>query len=143
MKGFHYLNFDGNAEEAFHFYQKILRGKLDGKINYMREAPGMDLEESEKSRVMHASMVIHEHFKIMVSDILPSMGHQLQVGNNQYISLDLDSKDEGRRVFGALSENGQVEMAFQKTFWGAYFGSLKDQYGISWMVNYDLKPGEE
>jgi PhnB protein len=55
----------------------------------------------------------------------------------------MDSLDEAKRVYAALSEGGTIEMELQKTFWGAYFASFTDQFGIGWMINYDLKPGEE
>lgn len=143
MRAFHYLNFDGNAKAAIEFYQEVFDGKLEGEINYMYEAPGMELADSEKNRVMHASIVINEQFKIMVSDTVPSMGQQLQIGNNHYISLHPESKEEGARLFDKLSIDGQIEMPYEKTFWGAYFGSFSDQFGVKWMINYELGENEE
>lgn len=143
MKAFHYLNFDGNAKAAIDFYQKIFDAKYEGDINYMHESPGMEVDESEKQRVLHASIVINEQFKIMVSDTLPSMGQQLQIGNNHYISLHPESKEEGAALFEKLSVQGKIEMPYEKTFWGAYFGSFEDQFGVHWMINYSLKPSEE
>lgn len=143
MKAYHYLNFDGNAKAAIEFYQKNFDAEYEGDINYMHEAPGMEMDESEKQRVLHASIVINEQFKIMVSDTLPSMGQQLQIGNNHYISLHPESKEEGAALFEKLSVRGKIEMPYEKTFWGAYFGSFRDQFGVHWMINYQLKPSEE
>jgi PhnB protein len=103
----------------------------------------MELPEEEKTRVMHASLKISDSVKIMASDTSPSMGHHWIKGNHNYISINADSKEEGQRMFDQLSAGGKIEMEFQKTFWGAYFGSFEDQFGIGWMVNYDLKAGEE
>lgn len=81
-----YLNFDGNAEEAFRFYQTVFGGEL--RIQKMREAPGMEkLPEAEKNRTMHVGLPIGNGQFLMASDILPSLGHVLHVGNNNYISI--------------------------------------------------------
>lgn len=143
MEIYPYLNFDGQAEEAMIFYQSVLGGEFEGGISYFGEAPGMDLPEDEKNRVMHISLKISDGLKIMASDTSPSMGHIWIKGNHNYISLNADSKDQGAQIFAKLSEGGSIEMEFQKTFWGAYFGSFEDKFGIGWMVNYDLKTGEE
>lgn len=143
MEIYPYLNFDGQAEKAMIFYQSVLGGEFEGGISYFGEAPGMDLPEEEKNRVMHISLKISDGLKIMASDTSPSMGNIWIKGNHNYISLNADSKDQGAQIFAKLSEGGTVEMEYQKTFWGAYFGSLEDKFGIGWMVNYDLKTGEE
>ncbi|MDF2157415.1 VOC family protein [Algoriphagus sp. CAU 1675] len=143
MNIFPYLNFDGETESAFLFYQAVFGGEFEGGIKYMRDAPGMPIEEDEMDRVMHVCLRLSENVKIIGSDNLPSMGHVLKQGNHAYLSLDMDSKEEGERIFRELSEGGEVEMAYQKTFWGAYFASFKDRFGVSWMINYDLKAGEE
>lgn len=132
-----YLNFDGKAEEAFTFYQSILGGELF--IQKMREAPGTEqLPEEEKNLVMHAALPIGNNV-LMASDCLKSQGHVLHVGNNNYISLSPDSRQEADRVFNALVKGGTVEMPLQDMFWGDYFGSLKDRFGVQWMINYNNK----
>jgi len=144
MKIHPYLNFDGQAKEAMTFYKEILGGEFEGGINYFDEIPGIDLfTESEKKRVMHVTLKISDEVKIMASDTIPSMGQKLIIGNNNYISLMPNSKEEGKKYFEGLSVGGEIEMPFEKVFWGSYFGSLKDKYGNSWMVNYNLKEGEE
>ncbi|MBA4302552.1 PhnB protein [Algoriphagus alkaliphilus] len=143
MNIYPYLNFDGQAEEAMTFYQSILGGEFEGGISYFGEAPGMEIPEEEKMRVMHISLKLSEGLKIMASDTSPSMGHVWIKGNHNYISINADSKAEGVRIFSGLAEGGKVEMDYQKTFWGAYFGSFEDKFGIGWMVNYDLQGGEE
>jgi len=138
-----YLNFDGKAEEAMTFYMSILGGEFEGGISYFGEAPGMELPEAEKQLVMNISLKVSDQVTIMGSDIAPSMGHTLTNGNHIYVALAPDSKEEGERIFQGLSEGGDIEMSYEKTFWGAYFGSFVDRYGIGWMVNYTLAPGEE
>lgn len=134
-----YLNFDGNAEEAFNFYKSVFGGEFSD-INKMGEAPGTEqLPEDEKKRIMHIALPIDSHTTLMGSDIMPSMGHKLNVGNNVYISLHPESREETERLFNGLSEGGAVEMPLSDTFWGAYFGSFKDKYGVLWMINHQNK----
>lgn len=130
-----YLNFDGNAEEAFQFYQSVFGGELF--VQRMSEASGMDnLPEKEKNCVMHISLPLPNGQLLMASDILPSSGHVLKVGNNNYLSISPDSREEADRLFRGLSEGGTVEMPLEDMFWGDYFGSFVDKYGIRWMINY-------
>ncbi len=127
-----YLNFNGNAEEAFRFYQSVLGGELF--IQRMKDTPDGDkLPEHEQNRVMHISLPMGNG-NLMASDILESAGHRLTVGNNYYISLHVDSKQEADKVFSALSDGGTVEMPLEEMFWGDYFGVLKDKFDIQWMV---------
>lgn len=130
-----YLNFDGNAEEAFQFYQSVFGGDLF--VQRMSEVPGMDdLPEKEKNCVMHISLPLPNGQLLMASDILPSAGHVLQMGNNTYLSISPDSREEANRLFRGLSEGGEVEMPLEDMFWGDYFGSFVDKYGVRCMNNY-------
>lgn len=129
-----YLNFDGNAEEAFRFYQSIFGGELT--IHKMADMPGAEhLAENEKHRVMHISLPIGEDV-LMASDILPSMGHVLNVGNNNYISVFTSSREEAERLYAGLSEGGVIEMPLEDMFWGDYYSSFADKFHVKWMVNY-------
>lgn len=131
-----YLNFDGNAEEAFRFYQSVFGGEFLG-IHKMSDAPGTEnLPEAEKNRIMHIALPIDEQTLLMASDIIPSAGHVLHEGNNVHISLHPSSREEAERLFKGLSAGGKVEMPLQDTFWGAYYGNFKDKFGINWMINY-------
>lgn len=133
-----YLNFDGKAEEAFTFYKSVFGGEFLGDIYRMDGAPGSEnLPENERSRVMHIALPIDGHTTLMASDILPSAGHKLTEGNNVQLSLHPESREEADRLFNALSAGGQVEMPMEDTFWGAYFGSFTDKYGIKWMINQE------
>lgn len=131
-----YLNFDGTAEAAFTFYKSVFGGEFDG-VHKMSGLPDADqLPENERERIMHIGLPIDEHTTLMASDIMPSMGHKLVEGNNSYISLHPSSREEADRLFNGLSEGGSIEMPLEDTFWGAYYGSFKDKFGVLWMVNY-------
>ena len=133
-----YLNFDGNTEEAFNFYKSVFGGEFMGGIMRMGQAPGMEnIAENEKDRVMHVSLPILGGYMLMGSDILPSFGHKLAIGNNAYISIHPDSREEADRIFNELSAGGEIEMPMENQFWGDYFGSFKDKYGVCWMINYN------
>lgn len=135
-----YLNFDGQAEEAFNFYKSVFGGEFIGGIHRMSDAPGCEnLPDNEKNRVMHVSLPIGGGTILMASDNCPSMGHQLTMGNNVYISLHPDSREEADRLFNELSAGGAIEMPMEDMFWGDYFGSFKDKFGVLWMINHNAE----
>lgn len=132
-----YLNFNGKAEEAFNFYKSVFGGEFLGEIYRMENVPGTEhLSEEEKNRVMHIALPIGNDL-LMASDIVPSFGQTLTIGNNNYVSIFPESREEADRLFKGLSEGGNVEMPIEDQFWGDYFGSFQDKYGIHWMVNYN------
>ncbi len=129
-----YLSFDGTCEEAFNFYKSVFGGEFQGDITRLKEVPGMEFSEEDKERVMHVSLPVGNDL-LMGSDTFP--GQPFTQGNNNYVSIFPESREEADRLFGALSEGGEVEMPMEDQFWGDYFGSLKDRFGIFWMVNYN------
>ncbi|MCF2498226.1 VOC family protein [Dyadobacter chenhuakuii] len=131
-----YLNFDGKAEEAFNFYKSVFGGEFL-MVQRMSDMPGAEqLPENERGHIMHISLPIGKDDVLMASDIVPSMGHKLELGNYAYISVFTDGREEADRLFAGLSEGGEIEMALEDTFWGDYFGSFRDKFGINWMINY-------
>jgi PhnB protein len=130
-----YLNFNGNAEEAFRFYQTVFGGELT--LQKMSTLPIADgLSETEKNLTMHVSIPIGDGQHLMASDCLESQGQILHLGNNNYIALSSDSRAEADRIFNALSVDGLIEMPMADMFWGDYFGSFKDKFDVYWMVIY-------
>ena len=131
-----YLNFDGNTEEAFRFYQSVFGGEFSGVFR-MKDAPESEkLSEQERNRIMHIALPIAGGVTLMASDTVCGVGHSLKEGNNVYISLHPDSREEADRLFNGLSAGGKIEIPIQDTFWGDYFGSFTDKFGIRWMVNH-------
>jgi PhnB protein len=133
-----YLNFNRNALEAFQFYQSVFGGEL--LVQKMSEAPGAEVfPENEQDLVMHVSLPIGDGQFLMASDCFESQGQTLIIGTNNYISLSPDSREEADRIFNGLSAGGDIEMPMADMFWGDYFGSFKDKYGVCWMINYANK----
>lgn len=137
MKIHAYLSFDGNAEEAVQFYARILGGKLTEihRFGSMPQGDGFELTPEQENRVMHVAIQLPDGQMIMASDVLEGMGSHVE-GNNISISVHPDSKPEADGIFNALTEGGTVTMPIADQFWGDYFGSLTDRFGINWMVNY-------
>ena len=138
-----YLNFQGNAEEAFSFYKKVFKTEFVAPIIRMKDTPPMPgapkLSEKEGNCVMHVSLPILGDTLIMGTDMLESMGQKLRVGNNTTISLEPDSKEELDRLYKNLSEGATDAMAPQEMFWGAYWGTCLDRFGVRWMFNFPVK----
>lgn len=139
-----YLNFERETEEAFNFYKSVFGTEFEGDgISTMAEAPAQEgqppLSEEDKNLVMHVSLPILGGHVLMGTDAPESMGFKLVTGNNVYINLEPDTRAETDKLFKALSEGGKVQMELQEMFWGDYFGSLTDKYGINWMFNCTSK----
>lgn len=132
-----YLNFAGNAEEAFNFYKSVFGGEFLALQRFKDVPDTGNITEAERDMIMHVSLPIGKQTILMASDVLESMGHKLAVGNNFYLSLEVESKEEADRLFNALSVGGTIEMPLQDMFWGAYWGAFRDKFGVQWMVNYD------
>lgn len=136
-----YLNFEGESEEAFAFYARVF-GTSVGPIIRMGDMPtggGPALAEDEQGLVMHATVEILAGHVLMATDVLPSMGHRLVVGNNTTINLEPDSRDEAHRLYAALAEGATDVAPPQEMPWGLW-GSCVDRYGVRWMFNVANEP---
>jgi len=138
-----YLNFARETEEAFNFYKSVFGTEFVGDIQRMGSVPPQSgqppLAEEDKNLVMHVALPILGGHMLMGTDAPESMGFTLTKGNNVYINLEPDTRAETDKLFAALSEGSEVEMPMQEMFWGDYFGSLTDKYGIHWMFNCSSK----
>jgi PhnB protein len=134
-----YLNFTNNTEEAFNYYKSIFGGEFVGGVSRFGDIPPQEgqptIPEAEKNLVMHVELVITGGHHLMGTDAPESMGFTVNVGNNVHINLEPDTKEEAERLFKALSAGGKITMPLQDMFWGAYYGSCTDKYGVRWMVN--------
>jgi PhnB protein len=138
-----YLNFPRNTEEVFNYYKSIFGGEFSGGISRLGDIPvseGMpEIAKEDKNLIMHIELPILGGHILMGTDAPESMGFNLNFGNNVHIMLEPDTRSETDKLFAALSEGGKVTMDLQEMFWGAYYGSCTDKYGIQWMFNCNEK----
>jgi len=133
-----YLNFPGTAAAAFELYKSIFGGEYSMfmRMGDMPPHPGAPvLTEEQKLRVMHACLPILGGHNLMASDV-PTTNEDFIVGTNVYVSLHLDSTEDVDRLFAALSAGGKVEHAPALMFWGDYWATCTDKFGIQWMFTF-------
>lgn len=133
-----YLNFQGQTAEAFSFYAQTFGSELTMLTRYSdmpAGGPG-ELPADELELVMHAELPIIAGHRLMATDMLDSLGQQTRIGNNTTLCLDVDSRDEADRLYGALSEGGSEGSPMADMPWGAYWGVTLDRFGIRWMLNH-------
>jgi PhnB protein len=134
-----YLNFPRSTEEAFLFYKSVFGSEFTAPIYRFRDIPAHPgqppLPEADKNLVMHVELPILGGHVLMGTDAPESMGFTVIQGNNLFINLEPDNRTETNRLFNALSAGGKVDMPLQEMFWGGYFGSLVDRFGVRWMFN--------
>jgi PhnB protein len=138
-----YLNFAGQTEEAFTFYRQVFGTEFTGPISRFSEVPPQEgqpsLSEADGNLVMHVALPILDGHLLMGTDAPQSMGFKVHQGNNVYIMLEPDTRTETDRLFEALADGGKVEMPLQEMFWGDYYGSLRDRFGVQWMFDCTSK----
>ena len=140
MKAIHpYLNFGGNSEEAFNFYQSVFGGEFKAVVRF-RDMPmeGVEISESDMNKIMHISLPLTKDTILMASDCVESMNQKVNVGDNNYICLSPESKQEADKIYEKLAQDGEIEMPLADAPWGSYFASFKDKFGVCWMIDYEL-----
>jgi PhnB protein len=130
MKLHTYLNFGGNCEEAFRFYEKNLGGKIEMMMRYADQPDPKNVPPGTEKYVLYLNMTIGET-QLMGSDVPPE---RFQPMRSVYLSLAADSSEEAERIFKLLSEGGEVFMPMEETFFAYRFGMLRDRFGTSWMI---------
>ena len=134
-----YINFEGNCEEAFHFYKSVFGGEFTyiGRYKDMPPTEGMPVSKDDENKIMHIALPVSKETILMGADVSGGWGSKNVVGNNISISITAQSEADANKFFNGLSSGGKVTMPLNKTFWGAYFGMLTDKYGINWLVSHD------
>jgi PhnB protein len=128
-----YLNFTGQCEEAFQFYEKLLGGKIEGMFRFAGTPAGGQVPPEWAQKIMHIRLKVDES-EIMGADVPPGRGGE-GAAKRFCMSIGLKDPAEAERIFNGLAEGGSVQMPIQKTFWALKFGMLVDRFGIPWMVN--------
>lgn len=139
-----YLNFPGTTEEAFLFYKSVFKTEFVANgIQRFGDLPAdanqPPVADAVKKMVLHVELPITANHILMGTDAPKEMGFTVTQGNNMHISLEPDTREEAKRIFDELSAGGNISMPLQDMFWGAYFGSFTDRYGINWMINCQAK----
>jgi PhnB protein len=132
-----YLNYGGNCAEAFRFYEKHLGAKIVLLMTHGQNPEAHNVPPEMKDKVLHARIEIGGS-ELMASDMPPEANFQPM--RSAYLSLSVESSAEAERIYGVLSDGGQVFMKMGETFFAHRFGMLRDKFGTSWMVIHDKQP---
>lgn len=134
-----YINFNGNAEEAFSFYQSVFGGEFGTIVRFKDVASAeFPVPESEANKIMRITLPIGESV-LIANDVPEIMGRVNENENRSKIAVSADSKEEAERIFNGLSVGGTVEMPLAESPWGTSFAMFRDKYGIEWTVDFDPK----
>lgn len=132
-----YINFNGNAEEAFTFYQSVFGGEVTGIIRFKDLASAeFPVPENEANKIMRITLPIGNNL-LIANDVPEAMGRVSENENRSKIAVRAESKEEAERIFNGLSVGGSVEMPLGESPWGTFFAMLRDKYGIEWTVECD------
>ena len=126
-----YLNFGGQCEAAFKFYERCLGGKIEAMITYAGTPAEEHAPPELRNKILHARLIVGGN-ALMGSDAPPD---RYEASKSFSVSLQIDDPADAERIFHSLAENGIVQMPIQQTFWADRFGMLVDQFGVPWMVN--------
>lgn len=130
-----YIDFNGNAEEAFKFYQTVFGGELQ-MIRYKDLKNDMGLTGEELNQIGNAVLPLVGGTLLYGGDVPESFGQAIKAGNQLQINIETESADEAEHLFNALSDGGEVKMQVQETEWAEKFGMLSDRFGVRWMIMF-------
>lgn len=133
-----HINFNGNAEEAFTFYQSVFGGQFAKIVRFKDLAgPGFPVSAKEENKLMYIVLPIGKTNRLIGNDVPEILGTTNENENRSKIVISAESKEEANRIFNGLSSGGQIEGPIGDTPWGTYFGCFRDKYGIEWIVEFD------
>ena len=131
-----YINFNGNAEEAFMFYKSVFGGEFTSIIRLKDIAgPEFPVADNDADKILRIMLPIGNNI-LIANDVPESMGPVNELENRSKIAVSAVSRDEADALFNGLSEGGSIEMPLSDSPWGSYFGMLRDKYGIEWTVEF-------
>jgi len=132
-----YINFNGNAEEAFTFYKSVFGGDF-GKIIRFKDIPGLGehVSANDAKKIMRITLLIGDNM-LIANDVPESMGRVNENENRSKIAVTAYSYAEADKIFNGLSAGGTVEMSLGDSPWGSYFAMFRDKYGIEWTIEFD------
>jgi len=137
-----YINFNGNAEEAFNFYKSVFGGEFDPIVRFKDLASDeFPLPENEGDKIMRITLPIGNSV-LIANDVPEVMGRVNENENRSKIAVIADSREEADHIFTGLSEGGSTEMPMSDSPWNTYFGMFRDKYGIEWTVEFAAATNE-
>lgn len=132
-----YINFNGNAEEAFNFYKSVFGGEFTSIVRFKDlEGPEFPVSEGDAQKIMRITLPIGNTI-LIANDVPAALGPVSEEENRSKISVSADSREEADKITAGLSEGGTVEMPADDSPWGTHFSMFRDKYGIEWTVEYD------
>lgn len=132
-----YINFNGNAEEAFNFYKSVFGGEFANVVRFKDlEGPEFPIPEEDANKIMRIVLPIGGN-TLIANDVPAALGPVNENENRSKISVDTESREEADEIFAGLSVGGAIEMPMDQSPWGTYFGMFRDKFGIEWTVEFD------
>jgi PhnB protein len=128
-----WINFNGNAEEAFTFYKSVFGGEFT-KIVRFKDIDSSKAADADAEKIMLIELSVGAGSVLKANDVPSSMGTMSENENRSKISVDVTTKEEADAIFKGLSEGGEVEVPMNDGPWGTYFGMFRDKYGIEWII---------
>ncbi len=136
-----YINFNGNAEEAFNFYKSVFGGEFGMLVRFKDlEGPEFPVPANDANKIMRITLPIGEN-TLIANDVPESLGPVSENENRSKISVSTESRAEADKIFAGLTVGGAIEMPMDNSPWGTYFGMFRDKFGIEWTVEFDPKKG--
>ena len=133
-----WINFNGNAEEAFNFYKSVFGGEFTKIVRFKDLASAeFQVPEMEADKIMTIALPLGKHNVLMANDVPEFMGRVNEAENRSKIVVNAESRDEADKIFNGLSAGGDVEGPIGDSPWGTYAGMFRDKYGIEWIIEFD------
>jgi len=132
-----YINFNGNAEEAFNFYKSVFGGEFESVVRFKElESAEFPIPAEDANKIMRITLPIGGNM-LIANDVPASLGRVNENENRSKIAITAETKEEAERLFNGLSEGGAVEMPMDESPWGTHFAMFRDKFGIEWTVEFD------
>lgn len=133
-----WINFNGNAEEAFTFYKSVFGGEFTKLVRFKDlQSEDFQVPEHEANKIMTIALALGAHNMLIANDVPEGMGKVNENENRSKIVVNAESREEAEKIFNGLSAGGNIEGPIGDSPWGTYAGMFRDKYGIEWIVEFD------
>ncbi|WP_158825848.1 VOC family protein [Mucilaginibacter lacusdianchii] len=139
-----WINFNGNAEEAFTFYKSVFGGEFTKIVRFKDLASDeFSVADNEAHKIMYIALPIGKNNVLIANDVPEFMGRVNENENRSKILISVESREEADRIFTGLSAGGDIEGPIGDSPWDTYAGMFRDKYGIEWIVEFDPNQNEQ